>query len=338
MNEYQQDRRFRRMGLITIGAVLLLIWIGAVVRASGAGMGCPDWPTCFGQWIPPVHESQLPADYKTRYADHGYADHDFDPVKTWMEYLNRLTGTSIGLLTLFTLSLAWSYRRRNKPVFYLALFAFLVVSFNGWLGAVVIDSNLHPTLVTTHMLLALLLVASLIVAITRLPRPHLMFDPALAMRLKPILTSAMILTLIQVALGTQVREQVDVIAATAADFYAREGWVERIGLPLMIHATFALAVLTINAYVAIRMLRQPKIDPAIQRIVWVMLGILGITVAVGAAMARLDIPAWLQPIHLLLAALLFSVQVFLFTTVYPVGRMASTIAASQQRAEIVREN
>ena len=76
-------QRYRRMAVITIAAVYFLILIGASVRASGAGMGCPDWPTCFGQWIPPISEAGLPSNYQEIYAELGYADTRFNVVKTW---------------------------------------------------------------------------------------------------------------------------------------------------------------------------------------------------------------------------------------------------------------
>ena len=61
-------------------------------------MGCPDWPTCFGQWVPPTSESDLPRNYQEIYADLGYAETRFNVVKTWTEYVNRLIGVGIGLL------------------------------------------------------------------------------------------------------------------------------------------------------------------------------------------------------------------------------------------------
>ncbi len=99
-----QAAKFRRLGTLTIFAVYFVILVGGIVRASGSGMGCPDWPTCFGQWVPPTDESQLPANYHQIYAQRGYENTQFNPVKTWIEYTNRLVGVTIGFLILLT---AW---------------------------------------------------------------------------------------------------------------------------------------------------------------------------------------------------------------------------------------
>ena len=76
--------RFRRLGMLTVAAVYCLILIAGAVRATGSGMGCPDWPTCFGQWIPPTQESQLPDNYQQIYAERGYANTAFNAKKTWI--------------------------------------------------------------------------------------------------------------------------------------------------------------------------------------------------------------------------------------------------------------
>jgi len=160
-------RRFRRLGMITVAAVYCLILIAGAVRATGSGMGCPDWPTCFGQWIPPTQESQLPDNYQQIYAERGYANTTFNAKKTWIEYSNRLVGVLIGILIFLTMLASRHFRTTDNLVTKLSVAAFLAVVFQGWLGSRVVASNLHPGMVTVHMLLAQVIVATLIWAVMR---------------------------------------------------------------------------------------------------------------------------------------------------------------------------
>src|SRR6478752_3804607 len=122
-------KRFQKFGFITLVAVYFLILVGGIVRSTGSGMGCPDWPKCFGSWTPPTSIEQLPPNYKENYSAYrdkknqkfarylrligmnSTADQllsnksvleeaDFNPVKTRIEYINRLVGVSIGFFIL----------------------------------------------------------------------------------------------------------------------------------------------------------------------------------------------------------------------------------------------
>ena len=167
------SKLFLKVGTFTIGAVFFLIFVGALVRATGSGMGCPDWPTCFGRWIPPTQESQLPENYHQLYADRGYANTDFNPTKTWTEYVNRLTGVTIGLLVFATMLLSFRFRNSDRVIVCCSTAVFILVGLQGWLGALVVASNLRPVMISVHMLSALTIVGLLIYTVTRSQRERL---------------------------------------------------------------------------------------------------------------------------------------------------------------------
>ena len=223
-------QRFRRLAWITIAAVYFLILVGASVRASGAGMGCPDWPTCFGQWIPPTSEAQLPDNYQEIYAELGYADTRFNVVKTWTEYSNRLTGVTIGFLILLTAIYSWYCREHDSSIFKASVAAFIMVGFQGWLGAQVVGSNLQPGMITLHMLVALALVGALLFAVAQARRGIMAAQPVTALdpRFQTWLYIVIGLTIVQVAMGTQVREMTDFISRAQGE-ELRSSWIEEIG-------------------------------------------------------------------------------------------------------------
>lgn len=312
MSEVSQEfalRRYRRIAMITLIAVYVLILVGASVRASGAGMGCPDWPTCFGQWIPPTSESQLPANYQEIYADLGYSETRFNVVKTWTEYMNRLTGVLIGLLIFVTAILSWPLRRSDPLIPAASIAAFLMVGFQGWLGAKVVSSNLQPGMITIHMLMALAIVATLLFGLARARRPLMQAQPVLGIdRRFPLwLYIVLVMTLLQVAMGTQVREMTDFIREAQGEA-VRSDWISFMPWFFYVHRSFSALVLAANVWLLWLLLRSLGWLHPLTRQVQLMLAVICLAVLSGATLGHLGMPALVQPTHLLSATLLFGLQ------------------------------
>ena len=306
------DRGFRTLAMVTIAAVYFLIFVGGVVRSSGAGMGCPDWPKCFGRWVPPTDESQLPADYQQIYAEHGYGEARFNATKTWTEYVNRLLGVAIGLLIFATLLAAIrSHWGQDRVVVGWCAAAFVLVGFEGWLGAAVVKSNLTPWLVTLHLIAALLVVAALLVAMGRSQREELAaagLEPAAST--VALLALAVSLSLLQVMMGTQVREEVDSLMAAAVT--ARRTWAADLGFVVLVHRSFSLLVLVSNALLARRFLREAAPESPLRKWTLALLLATIVEIATGAVLYYAGFPAFLQPVHLFLASMIVGLQFFLW--------------------------
>ncbi|MFA6164442.1 MAG: COX15/CtaA family protein [Methylobacter sp.] len=305
--------RFRRLGIMTIFAVYFVILVGGIVRASGAGMGCPDWPTCFGQWIPPTEESQLPANYHEIYAERGYENTQFNPVKTWTEYTNRLVGVTIGFFIFLT---AWSsriYLKTDKTIFYLAVSVFFLVGFQGWLGSTVVASNLKPFMITLHMLLALFIVALLIYTIARSQRDYIaqIDTRLLPAKFKTVLIAGMVMTLLQVAMGTQVREAVDFIAHQHA-YIERQYWRDDFPVIFYIHRSFSSIILFTNLWLVWKIYQSVDRKSLLMRTGLFLASLVVTAIIAGITLDRLGVPPIAQPIHLLMANLIFGVQFFLY--------------------------
>jgi cytochrome c oxidase assembly protein subunit 15 len=345
-------RRFRFVGLLTVASVYLLILVGGVVRSTGSGMGCPDWPKCFGQWVPPTEASQLPANYKEVYTAQRvaknqklartlerlgfrqvageifahptqYIETDFNATKTWIEYLNRLLGALIGVFVFLTVAFALPYWRRDRAVFWLAFGSFLLTGFQGWLGSLVVSTNLLPIMVTIHMGLALLIVALLLYAVVRSQRQYAAPMPstlAPSGGLTALLWLVTLLTFGQIVLGTQVREQIDVVAF-ADGYQHRAAWVEQLGSVFRFHRTFSAVLLLLNVYVAFRLYELRA--QALRRLATLTLALLGVEILAGITLAYLAFPAAVQPVHLTVATLLFGAQ---FLTIILYGRLTKVSA------------
>ncbi|MDH3709678.1 MAG: COX15/CtaA family protein [Cyclobacteriaceae bacterium] len=331
---------YNRLAIITLSAVYLLILAGGIVRSTGSGMGCPDWPKCFGTWVPPTSADQLPANYQVTYAEQrvrknhrlaGYLEKlgfagtakalraetiaapeaAFNVNKTWTEYINRLIGVLVGLLIMGTMAASLKFRGTNKTLVWGSLAAFLLVVVQGWLGSVVVSTNLLPWMITVHMVLAVVILCLLIYLVHE-STSNTWGDSLSLAQIKPlraILVISLTAMVIQIAMGTQVREAIDLIAVQFG-FAFRDQWIENLGTDFYIHRSFSLLILGINVYLYL-LLRRTKQE----HLIWwaqVLLALLLVEIVVGALMVYFAIPAWAQPIHLLTSTLIIGLQFWLF--------------------------
>ncbi|RZM28772.1 MAG: heme A synthase [Pedobacter sp.] len=303
------ERSFRRLALLTVIAVFLLILVGGVVRSTGAGMGCPDWPKCFGQWVPPTDVSQLPANYQEIYSHRGYANTEFNVVKTWTEYLNRLLGALIGILIFFTfVASAIAYWQRDRAIVGYSFLTLLLVGFQGWLGAKVVSSVLAAWLITLHMLLAIVIVGVLLYVVARtqvLSKTFQSFRLSKATSRWLLVSSGLLLA--QILLGTQVRETVDEVADRFGDVQ-RFRWISELDLRFYIHRSFSLVVLISQLMWIIPVVRGIDNTVLVKRLAGATGCLLLVEIATGVIMAYFAIPSWAQPIHLTLAVVSLGIQ------------------------------
>lgn len=302
------DRLFRRLALLTVIIIYLLILVGGIVRSTGSGMGCPDWPKCFGQWVPPTDVSELPANYQEIYSHRGYANTSFNVVKTWTEYLNRLLGVFTGFFIFLTFLASLRYWNKDRTVTILSFLAFILVGVQGWLGAVVVASVLTPWIITLHMLLAIVIVGILLYVTARTYSSHIHTTPLLDKAdLNRWLVISTLLLLMQILLGTQVREAVDHIGSQIGE-QARRLWIENIGISFYVHRSFSLLVFGAQLYWLINFKKQNTGKSIVSALAnWVIV-LIGVEILTGAIMAYFAIPAILQPVHLTLAVIALGIQ------------------------------
>ncbi len=294
---------YQKVALTTVGATIFLIFVGGLVRASGAGLGCPDWPKCFGMWIPPLSASELPPQFDVS---------QFNVVKTWTEYINRLIGVVIGLLISATFLLSFRYRKDNPAVFYSSGAAFFMVLIQGWLGGQVVMTGLSEWLITLHMLLAMLIMITLIYAVFKASSKDLSVKiPAnLSWFLYITMIVLVVSTFVQLILGTQVREGIDVLK-NMADSPPREFWIAQVGLVDEIHRSFSW-VLVVAGCMLFYLTNWRSNSSLLNKIGIGVFVLIGLQIFTGVGLYYLNLPPAYQVVHLAGIAFLIAAETLLF--------------------------
>jgi len=320
------SKTYIRFNWLTLVFIYLVVIAGSFVRITGSGMGCPDWPKCFGQWVPPTSPSELPENYKDVYSERRAVkiekfasllnklgleetseklmndpnlriEQDFNNRKTWIEYINRLFGFLAGNAMLLSfIWLIWKYRKRKLIL--LTGFNLLLMGFQAWFGSIVVASNLVPWTITIHMLLALVIIALQIYFIREI-------SPS---QQKPLAQSKWVLYLIwfcfgvtfyQMFLGTQVREAIDELTVAGV---GREHWTAELGMIFYIHRSFSWLVLVFLTIVA---WKNEQLNKYLSiRFVFIFLIL---ELVSGVLLAHYDIPGLVQTSHLIFATIIFGI-------------------------------
>ncbi len=335
--------RFQKTNLITIVLLFILILAGGIVRSTGSGMGCPDWPKCFGQYIPPTDASELPKDYKQKYVAgrleknqrfaktldvFGYGElarriredksilvpEEFNAAKTWTEYINRLIGAISGIFLLFTAIFSFTYRKENGLIPFLAVVNVILVGFQAWLGSIVVSTNLVAWVVTVHMILALAILA-LSIGTYHLAKVYGRHGLNISPITHVVTVFALILSILQIVFGTEVREKIDAVASHLQGGY-REDWISNAGAIFYQHRDIAVLVLMVNValYALIRHgFSRHSLQQQVMSFAFLMIMLQIVT---GIILSYWSLPPVAQAAHILLASLIFGAQFYLMLNLY----------------------
>ncbi|GGH05803.1 heme A synthase [Sphingobacterium alkalisoli] len=333
------EKRFIKINRITIVVLFLVITAGGVVRSTGSGMGCPDWPKCFNQIIPPTDVSQLPEGYEEQYIAgraaknqrfanvvdlFGSADmadrirndksilvhEEFNAAKTWTEYINRLVGVVAGFCLLFSALFSATYIKTKPSIFIWSVLNLFAVVLQAWLGSIVVSTNLMPWIITVHMLLALIIVAISIYTFyiaTTLRNKTILVNYQYA-SVKVLAVISIIVTLVQVVYGTEVREVIDHLNDQGV---LRSNWIDSIGKSYHIHRILSYVTFAITILFFFLVKNRFSRLSLQSRYAWIVLFLVCLQMLSGLIMAHFDVPAFAQTTHLVIASLFFGAQYYL---------------------------
>ncbi|MFM7565707.1 MAG: COX15/CtaA family protein, partial [Flavobacteriales bacterium] len=196
----EYSTRFIRFQWLALISLFLVITAGSFVRITGSGMGCPDWPKCFGQWIPPTAEEQLPANYLSIFQEKRakkaikfcaflrtlgmeetaqkiekdptlLREEPFNVARTYTEYINRLLGFIAGNVLLAGLIWSVLYYRKRWLIL-LSAISLVLIAIEAWFGSIVVATNLVPWTITVHLFLALVILLIQLYLIHRISPKH----------------------------------------------------------------------------------------------------------------------------------------------------------------------
>lgn len=313
----------------TLICLIVVVVAGSMVKATDSGMGCPDWPKCFGHLVPPmdanevywqsdkdyfegqmvIHNGQLfealkagsshdfNADQWLLYEVHDYAS--YNPTHTFIEYINRLATVLLGFLALGMLIFSFFQPQQKTKHRLLAVGVMILILFEAWLGRLVVDSELSPLKISIHLFAAYALIMLASYALHSAKKIDLPNTPK---RVKLLFRISLLVLLVQLFLGTQLREIFDGFYKESSTH--RDFWIESAGLNFLVHRSFSLVYIGL-VIAGIVLSGVFKSTNQIQkRAIILLIAAIGLEIVSGVVMAYFSVPRMAQPLHVICSSIL----------------------------------
>ncbi len=287
--------RFQKLAAATVVTTVLLVTIGVVVRATGSGMGCPDWPLCHGQVIPPV-----------------------DDYKAWLEWIHRTVAALIGFEIIGLAILAWRDHRDNRTITWMSLVAVLLVAFQAWLGRETVRLNNSGESVTAHLASAMALLGLLVFILVRSYYPARISGRGASQRFTLLATFTAVAVYALLLFGSNV--------TATSQWYVFPDWPLMNGSlfpPLtdadsahVLHRWVAILVGLIVWATAIVAWRTQRDRPLLVKLAGWSAVLFTIQAIVGGLQVLTGLAEWTQTLHLALGAVIWALLVGLATVSY----------------------
>ena len=298
--------RFQKLAAATLGTTILLVVVGVIVRATDSGLGCPDWPFCHGQLLPPV-----------------------DDPKAWIEWTHRTIAAVIGFEILGLAALAVRDHRDRPSLLWPSIASVALVGFQAWLGRETVRLGNSGESVTAHLTAALLLVALLVFVTVRAGFPARLGRGG-SQRFTLLSAFTTVATFALLLFGSQVTATDS--ALVFPDWPLMGGTL----FPTLTDATSAHAlhrwvaavVGLFVAAVAIAAWRTQRHRPTIVRLAVGAAVLYAIQVVVGGLQVLTSLSGWSQTLHLALGAVIFASYVGLSVTNFYAAR-SSLVGAGE---------
>ncbi len=301
----------------TIFAVSVVV-LGAFTRLSDAGLGCPDWPGCYGfLWMPETQSEIVEAEEL-------YPHAPFEQEKAWPEMVHRYFASTLGFLIIIINVITWKNRKRDAQPLKLPVFLLFMVILQGLFGMWTVTLNLWPQVVTSHLLggfTTLSLLWLLTLRLDNRPWPQ----PAMPLRnwisLKPFAMVAMILVIVQIALGGWLSSNYAALACPdfptcqnqmlpAMDMASGFNIFQDIGPNYLggqmdgearvaihfVHRVGALIVTFFMAFLILQLYRNSAHSP-LRALTHIILGLLILQVSLGISNILWSLPLWVAVAH-----------------------------------------